>query len=106
MLLDRRDRGLGGGGRCGDRLYAGPADVVCFFAAAASEQPVTRVKKLRSVLHLRCSLEENIAEKAAVARVMFDRGKKLHYFAKGNVRARKAKLFPKVANGSVILCHD
>ena len=91
MLLDRRDRGLGGGGRCGDRLYAGPADVVCFFAAAASE-PVTRVKKLRSVLHLRCSLEENIAEKAAVARVMFDRGKKLTDFAKGNVRARKAKL--------------
>ena len=75
------------------------------FAAAASE-PVTRVKKLRSVLHLRCSLEENIAEKAAVARVMFDRGKKLTDFAKGNVRARKAKLFPKVANGSVILCHD
>ena len=80
------------------------------FAAAASE-PVTRVKKLRSVLHLRCSLEENIAEKADeadVARVMFDRGKKLLDFAKGNVRARarKAKLFPKVANGSVILCHD
>ena len=75
------------------------------FAAAASE-PVTRVKKLRSVLHLRCSLGENIAEKAAVARVMFGGGKKLLDFAKGNVRARKAKLFSKVANGSVILCHD
>ena len=98
----RGDVVLGGGGDPSVRPSVRRAVVVCFLQRPRACEQVTRVKKLRSAtsefIPFHSSEEnKNIASYSSRKRrafvALFDGGKKLLDFAKGNDRGRKALLF-------------